>query len=143
MRMSRYTLKPRPSAWQKQSLEGDLCSALQHGRRMAENGLVYLPFGALEGSGGLPAALAASSLRRLRSCTPACHRRFWCLIHAAGSSCLQCSQNNALLQVPSLSENVEPACFLRCGCRLLLARHAHDHQLPVYTIRRPCCSSAI
>jgi len=88
-------------AWQKQSLEGALCSALQHGRMMAENGLVDLPFGAQEGSGGLLAALAASSLRRLRSCTPACQRRFWCLIHAAGSSCLQCSQINALLQLPS------------------------------------------
>ena len=67
------------------------------GPMMAEKGLVDLPFGALEGSGGLPAALAASSLRRLRSCTPACQRRFWCLIHAAGSSYLQCSQINALL----------------------------------------------
>ena len=101
MRLSRYNLRPRSSAWQKQSLEGALCSALQHGRMMAENGLVDLPFGAQEGSGGLLAALAASSLRRLRSCTPACQRRFWCLIHAAGSSCLQCSQINALLQLPS------------------------------------------
>lgn len=101
------------------------------GPMLVEIALVDLPFGALEGSGGLPAALAASSLRRLRSCTPACHRRFWCLIHAAGSSCLQCSQINALLQSPSLNKNVAPACWVRCRCRLLLARHAHDHQLPV------------
>lgn len=129
MLMSRYTLRPKSFCLAEAITRRRLCSALQHGHIVAENGLVDLPFGALEGSGGLPAALAASSLRRLRSCTPACHRRFWCLIHAAGSSCLQCSQINALLQVPSLNDNVEPACCLRC--RLLLARLAHDHQLPV------------
>jgi len=37
MRLSRYNLRPRSSAWQKQSLEGALCSALQHGQFLLLN----------------------------------------------------------------------------------------------------------
>ena len=37
MRLARYNLRPRSSAWQKQSLEGALCSALQHGQFLLLN----------------------------------------------------------------------------------------------------------
>lgn len=43
---------------------------------LRSNKLVHSPLGALEGSCGPAAAFAASSLRLLRSCTPACQCLF-------------------------------------------------------------------